>query len=102
MKYARKVMILLTVLGYSSLALANENYRYECHSKQNTNTIEVDYLLREKPLPCEIKYFQNSTEETLWYAHYTQGYCEAKANELAENLKAKGWQCKRIPNPEIK
>ncbi|GAB1262204.1 hypothetical protein [Aurantivibrio plasticivorans] len=70
---------------------------YRCHLRNLERRVEVEYSNTPSPLPCSVKYYKDTeapgTEQTLWSAVNTIGYCEKKANEMAERLEELGWAC---------
>ena len=60
--------------------------------------VEVYYPQAPETLPCQVIYYKDTEApdqpEVLWDAQNEDGYCEAKANDMAEDLETKwGWQC---------
>ena len=84
----------------SGSASANNNFSYTCNHHHEQRRIEVLYLQRESSVPCEVRYIKTDSEETLWSASYTPGYCEQKAAEFVEKQEGWGWNCTR-DQPEI-
>ncbi len=85
----------------SGVAVANDNYRYECRHDSDLRTIEVVYLQRESAVPCEVRYLKKNSEETLWNANYEIGYCEKQAEEFVKKQEQWGWSCKKVENEEL-
>ena len=95
-----KVAIALTagLSCLSGLASGNDSYSYTCRHSNDTRIIDVLYLQRESPVPCEVRYTKHGSEESVetpWNASYTVGFCEQKAGELVEKQKDWGWKCEK-------
>lgn len=95
----KAVIALIAGLSYlPGLASANDSYSYTCRHSNNTRVIEVLYLQRESPVPCEVRYTKTGSKEsaeTPWQANYTVGFCEQKAEEFVEQQKGWGWKCEK-------
>lgn len=83
----------LSLAGLSGMAMANDSYSYTCKHNHEQRKIEVLYLKRESKIPCEVRYIKKDSEETLWTANYTEGYCEEKATEFVKKQEGWGWMC---------
>ena len=94
MKQLISVCLLLT---FSSVSFANP---VSCQSGKLTRSLEVVYSNPGQAVPCEVIY-DKSTEgsiATLWHAHYQAGYCEKKAEGMADKLIDWGWDCTSARN----
>ncbi|AMO55730.1 hypothetical protein [Endozoicomonas montiporae] len=83
---------------FSTLASAGDSYSYTCVHGRDTRVIDVIYLQRESPVPCEVRYTKKGRvkgEETLWNANYTIGFCEEKAEKFMQQQEEWGWSCKK-------
>lgn len=71
---------------------------YACTKETDSRKIIVDYP-RGTPLPCRVNYDKSpkaSQEvETIWQAINEEGFCEARADNLAARLKSTGWDCEK-------
>ena len=85
--------LLIGFTTFSGLAVANDNYSYTCKHSHEQRKIDVIYLQRESSVPCEVRYIKADSEETLWTANYTKGYCEEKASEFVAKQEGWGWSC---------
>lgn len=67
----------------------------DCTQGGAERSIEVVYSRPGAAVPCEVVYRKPAAAVTdvLWRADHQAGYCEARAQELAETLRAAGWQC---------
>ena len=91
----------MMLAGWSTLAAANDSYSYECRHNDDLRTIEVLYLQRESPVPCEVRYTKDEwgkdkVSETLWKANYEVGFCEDEARKFVEKQEGWGWRCQRV------
>jgi len=53
----------------------------------------------ENPAPCSVIYdksVEGQGSTVLWSAAFDGGYCDTKANGLAEKLTGLGWSCTRF------
>ena len=80
----------------SGTAIAGDNIRYECRSGSSLRAIEVIYMQRESPVPCEVRYRKQGQEETLWKANYEVGYCEKQAAAFVRKQENWGWLCEQV------
>lgn len=83
---------------FSGLVSAGDGYSYICTHEHNTRIIDVIYLQRESSVPCEVRYTKKGSvesEETLWNATYTTGFCEDKAEGFMKQQQDWGWSCKK-------
>lgn len=71
---------------------------YACTKETDYRKIIVDYP-RGTPLPCRVNYDRSAKAnlelETIWQAIYEEGFCEARADNLAARLKNSGWDCEK-------
>lgn len=67
-----------------------------CTRESTTRRVIVDYP-RGTALPCRVIYDKSEEAtaegETIWQAINEEGYCESKADNLAEKLEGWGWSC---------
>ncbi|UYM15341.1 hypothetical protein [Endozoicomonas euniceicola] len=83
---------------YSAQATAGDSYSYTCLHGRDTRIIDVIYLQRESPVPCEVRYTKKGSvesEETLWNANYAIGFCEEKAENFMKQQEEWGWACQK-------
>lgn len=75
---------------------AMEERVHTCTRQSTTRTVIVDYP-RGTSLPCRVIYDKSgeamAERETIWQAINEEGYCESKADGLAEKLEGWGWRC---------
>ncbi|WP_330925804.1 hypothetical protein [Candidatus Sororendozoicomonas aggregata] len=90
------VFTALSLGSLSTIATANNNYGYECRFGNELRVIEVVYLQRESPVPCEVRYIKEHSNEKLWNASYEVGYCETQAEQFVKKQQAWGWSCKKV------
>lgn len=81
-------------------AVAGESYSYECRHGGDVREIDVVYLKRESDVPCEVNYTKEGVQENLWNATYSEGYCEARAQEFVEKQRGWGWDCQLVEGVE--
>jgi len=71
--------------------------RYACSHIGIVRRIEIEYETTTSTLPCSVNYFKDTEapgyNATLWRAEVSEGYCESKAAEFADKLRAMGWSC---------
>ncbi|EEX34584.1 MULTISPECIES: hypothetical protein [Vibrio] len=67
--------------------------RYLCKNENTERVIEVVRDDVEALVPCEVRYTKGSKTETLWVAQHEVGYCEEKAQLLADKLTNIGLHC---------
>lgn len=95
MKHAA-IALTLGLSCFSGLAAAGDSYSYTCTHHKDTRIIEVMYLQRESSVPCEVHYTKKGrvdSEETLWNASYSVGFCEEKAKKFMKQQQDWGWAC---------
>ena len=89
----------VSLAGLSGHAMAGDSYSYTCTHMNDTRIVEVLYLQRESPVPCEVRYTKKDSqgntisEDTLWSAGYSVGFCEQKAEEFIQKQEDWGWSC---------
>ena len=86
------LMTALMIATSSSMAMANE---FVCRSGDVTRVISVEYEHKGWEVPCRVKY-EKPDEGGLsypWNAQATPGYCEDRAEFLADKLQNWGWVC---------
>jgi hypothetical protein len=81
----------LTTAAYAS----KEKTAYVCEHTGNVRVISVEYVNPPSAVPCRVVY--EKTNENLveypWRARNERGYCEEKAEFLANKISRMGWQC---------
>ena len=88
--------ILITLTGFSTSVLAENNFGYMCRYQMDIRLIDVQYKQRDAKLPCEVKYTKEGQQQSLWRANNEEGYCERKAEGLADTLRKAGWACSTV------
>jgi len=89
----KRLIPLCLLLAASGLSSANP---VTCEYGKLTRTLEVVYSEPGQAVPCEVIYDKSGeggTIASLWRANYTAGYCEAKAEGLADKLVDFGFKC---------
>ncbi len=83
------VLVLATL---SPFTLANE---FVCQSGGITRIISVEYEHKGWEVPCRVKYDKTDEGDVSypWNAQATPGYCEDRAEFLADKLRNWGWVC---------
>ena len=88
--------VLCAGLTLSSLALAQDNTRYQCSYGELVRRVEI-YTEPGVTVPCEVHYFKDTEapgeSEVLWSAQSQAGYCEQKTEEFIVKLQEWGWTC---------
>lgn len=84
-------LVLILVAG-----TASGQETYQCVLGELTREITVVYETGVS-VPCEVHYHKTveapNDVQVLWRAMNEEGYCEARAGELAAKLQDLGWQC---------
>lgn len=67
----------------------------QCRFAELVRDIEVVYAYPGQAVPCEVIYRKSmeGSVETPWRAYAESGFCEARAQHLADTLSKAGWQC---------
>ena len=100
----RMLLTGLLTLGWVGTTWANP---IQCRFAELVRDIEVMYAYPGQAVPCEVIYRKSmeSSVQTLWRAYAEEGYCEARAQQLADKLSASGWQCLSVaaeaPAPDL-
>ncbi len=91
-----KLLIMIVALTVSPALFAHD---YTCTNAGLERRISVIHAEGQE-LPCQVKYEKPDEGDTQypWQAENTAGYCEAKADYLAQRLSSFGWDC--TENPE--
>lgn len=92
----RRLLLLgMACLGFGQ-AFAVNSVRYQCKGADYARTIEVQYP-QQTEVPCQVMYEKDATgpQKTYW-ANGEAGYCEQKAQGLADTLNQAGFQCEKV------
>jgi hypothetical protein len=89
----RKFILLSSLLAVSASATANDAVKYTCTMGNVERIIEVIYTSSDKPVPCSVSYTKDGATQTLWNYENTEGQCETKAAEFAEQQSGWGFNC---------
>ena len=94
----KKLVLLLSGLILSQVSFAHD---YTCSVGPAKRHISVEHEEGQE-LPCQVKYDKpdQATVEYPWNAESTPGYCEEKAEYLANRLESFGWQCMVVEENE--
>lgn len=77
-------------------------FEYQCARGSTTRSIAVDYQQAGQQVPCEVVYQKPPQDpRVLWSAGSEIGFCESKADELAQTLRSSGWNCERVQDGGI-
>ena len=71
--------------------------QHTCQQGSITRVIAVEHEPNQ-PLPCSVRYEKPDEGDTVsfpWHANNTAGFCEEKADYLAEKLSLSGWACEK-------
>lgn len=79
------------MFGFSAAALADKTFT--CTKGSSVREVVLAYETQGASLPCRVLYKKDGTEQSLWQAQNTEGYCEEKADEFIKNLSEMGWHC---------
>ena len=92
----RAMLTRILVFTSAAIPFAAGATDYQCSNGNMERRIEI----MSEPgvtVPCEVHYFKDTEapgqHRVLWSAQAEAGYCEARADELAERLRSHGWQC---------
>lgn len=90
--YSTALLVLIAFFTAPNLAIAGS---WIC---EHNNLIREITVERESgvPAPCSVKYNKDAEgqgSKVLWDARNDGGYCDSKADQLAEKLKGFGWSC---------
>jgi hypothetical protein len=87
----KKFILLISGLIFSQISFAHD---YTCTQGSAKRYISVAHEEGQE-LPCQVKYDKpdQASVEYPWNADSTPGYCEEKAEYLANRLESFGWQC---------
>lgn len=95
---ATKLTSLALVCFAATLTISSASaHQYTCQSGPTTRLIAVEHEPNQ-PLPCSVRYEKPDEDNSVtfpWHANTTRGFCEDKADQLAEKLTSYGWQCER-------
>lgn len=84
----------VALISVTSVTFGQETY--QCRLGELTREITVVYETGVT-VPCEVHYHKTveapNDVQVLWRALNEEGYCEARASELAAKLQDLGWQC---------
>jgi hypothetical protein len=70
---------------------------YQCTRGSTTRSIVVDYQQAGQQVPCEVVYHKPPQSPRVpWRANSEVGFCESKADELAQTLESSGWNCEQV------
>ncbi|WP_053980072.1 hypothetical protein [Marinagarivorans algicola] len=73
--------------------LAQSDARFVCTKNDTTRTIKINYA-GDAPVPCSVSYQKGTaSEQVLWAAQNSKGYCEEKATAFVEQQRNWGWEC---------
>jgi hypothetical protein len=89
--HMKKLILLISGLIFSQISFAHD---YTCTQGSAKRHISVAHEEGQE-LPCQVKYDKpdQASVEYPWNADSTPGYCEEKAEYLANRLESFGWQC---------
>jgi hypothetical protein len=93
-------VVIFGVAGIWHETLAAE---FECQHGNMTRRVQVLAGEAAQDLACEVRYWRDaavpSDGEVLWQASQDEDYCDAKARNLLERLRAGGWTCAASDRP---
>lgn len=96
----KKGITLIAMLVFGLPASAHE---ITCMNGQLQRNISVLHEVEGQEVPCVVKYEKPSEggiTEFPWRADHQEGYCEEKADYLAERLASFGWECLKAEESE--
>lgn len=87
--------LLLALSAQWSAGTKAEPNEYVCRDGNEQRLISVEYPHKGWQVPCRVKYEKPTQGSTTypWQAEATPGYCEDKAEYLAQKLSRFGWVC---------
>ena len=89
----KSLLFLMALLGLVAQSTASS---WTCRNADLIREVTVFYPNAPAQLPCKVYYSkktENAMPRVLWKAENDVNYCERKAEELVEKLRALGWQC---------
>lgn len=88
------IVVAVTATTYAS----EEGPTYVCEHAGSVRVISVEYVNPPSSVPCRVVYEKTNENrvEHPWRARNERGYCEEKAEFLANKLSRMGWQCDAI------
>jgi hypothetical protein len=94
---ATTLVLASTVLASTAYA-DKEDKAYVCEHAGSVRVISVEYVKPPSAVPCRVVYEKTNENrvEFPWRARNERGYCEEKAEFLANKLSRLGWQCDTI------
>ena len=88
----------ILIAGVTALAMSTASaHQYTCQQGSITRIIAVEHE-PDQPLPCSVRYEKPDEGNAVsfpWHAKTTAGFCEEKADYLAEKLSLSGWACEK-------
>jgi len=90
------VLVLALAATIPTVASAQDTNKYTCTLGDLTRRVEV-VAEPGVSVPCEVHYYKDDEmpgeRQVLWSAQNEQGFCEARAQEFAQQLSGWGWNC---------
>lgn len=95
-----RISVLLVAASLAPLTVwGQDEWNFRCVNGDTVRRIEVAYP-SGAAVPCEVRYHKDTEmpgrHETPWRADNEAGYCEGRAQALADRLAGFGWQCTAI------
>tara|TARA_A100001037_G_C14879013_1_gene513074 strand:- start:50 stop:391 length:342 start_codon:yes stop_codon:yes gene_type:complete len=90
-----KTFIFVSAILTSTVYASKENATYVCELSGNVRVISVEYVNPTSAVPCRVVYEKTNENrvEYPWSARNERGYCEEKAEFLANKISRLGWKC---------
>lgn len=74
---------------------------YLCSLENTERLIQIVYLVPDQEVPCEVHYHKDGEQKLLWRADNQAGFCERKAENLADQQQEWGFSCESLTDPSI-
>ena len=96
--YSAMTFVVTSMVIAATAYASDEGTAYVCEHAGSVRVISVEYVNPPSSVPCRVVYEKTNENrvEYPWRARSERGYCEEKAEFLANKLSRMGWQCDAI------
>lgn len=74
---------------------------YLCSLEDSKRLIQIVYLVPGQEVPCEVHYHKDGEQKLLWRAVNQAGFCERKADDLADQQQEWGFSCQTLTDTSV-
>ncbi len=74
---------------------------YLCSLGDTERLIQIVYLVPGQEVPCEVHYHKDGEQKLLWRADNQVGFCERKADYLADQQQEWGFSCETLTDTSV-